>query len=60
MNVNDYKPAVDRVMEYLAAEMDAASPSEVIAYCETTKGDVLELTLDDLVSVAFLGAAATQ
>ena len=48
------------MLEYLAAEMDAATPSTVVAYCETTSGDVLELTLSDLVSVTYLAAEATR
>ena len=54
----DYAPSVAAVREYLAAEMDAASPSAVVAYCETNGGDVVELTLSDLVSVAHLAFAS--
>ena len=60
MNTQDYKPAVDRLLEYLAAEMDAASPSGVVAYCETNDGDVVELALSDLVSVAHLASEVTR
>lgn len=60
MRAQDYTPAVNRVMEYLAAEMDAASPAVVIAYCETNSGDVMELTLSDLVSVTHLASEATK
>lgn len=60
MNPADYKPAVDRVMEYLAAEMDAASPATVVAYCETNAAETVELTLSDLVSVAHLAAEVTR
>ena len=60
MNPQDYRPAVNRVLEYLAAEMDSASPAVVVAYCETESGDVVELDLSDLVSVAHVAAEATR
>lgn len=60
MNTADYTSAVNRVLEYLAAEMDAVSPAAVVAYCETTGGDVIELTLSDLVSVTHLASEATR
>lgn len=59
MNTNDYAPAAARVAEYVAAEMDAASPSAVVAYCETNGGETVELTLSDLVSVAHLAVRMT-
>ena len=57
-NPNDYAGSVVAVREYLAAELDAASPSAVVAYCETSGGDVVELTLSDLVSTAHLAFAS--
>ena len=60
MKPQDYRPAVNRVLEYLAAEMDSASPAVTIAYCETVGGDVVELDLSDLVSVAHLAAEVTR
>lgn len=59
-NVKDYLPATNRVLEYLTAEIDAASPATVLAYCETKSGDVIELTLSDLMSVAYLAAEMTK
>lgn len=57
-SLEDYAPAVARVMSYLAAEMDAASPSTVVAYCETSAGRCAELSLADLVSVTHLAACS--
>lgn len=60
MNPADYRPAVNAVLEYVAAEMDAATPAVVIAYCETNSGEVVELTLSDLVSVTHVAAEVTR
>jgi hypothetical protein len=60
MTLKDARPAVDRVLEYLSAEMNAASPAAVVAYCETVSGEVLELTLSDLVSVAYVAGEVTR
>ena len=57
-DAQDYAAAVKAVREYLSAEFDAASPSAVVAYCETNGGEVVELTLSDLVSVAHLAFAS--
>jgi hypothetical protein len=58
--VQDYAPSVSRVLDYLDAEMNAASPAAVVAYCETGSGEVVELSLSDLVSTAHLAAWAVQ
>lgn len=60
MNFADYKPSADRVLEYLTAEMNSASPAIVVAYCETESGDVVELTLSDLMSVGYLAGEVTR
>ena len=47
-----------RVNDYIAAEMDAASPAVIVAYCETNSGETVELTLSDLVSVAYMAGGS--
>lgn len=56
----DYAPIVRRAREYIAAEMDAASPAVVVSWCETNNGEVVELTLSDLMSVVYLASIAAR
>ena len=47
-----------RVNDYIAAEMDAAPPAVIVAYCETSAGGTVELTLSDRVSVAYMAGGS--